>query len=278
MANPVIRYQVFEPEATAGQGLIVYPNEIAGGLGDEHGLRAQIVADTVKVPVLAYERLFSTDETGAQFSLGIRQYVNKNYAHIHAATARALGKIIDREDSQSPLLLLGQSFGAAEVIGLTRAEVLPVREFVATDPPGLRDIAPFKAEFWDYGYGMFASEKGKPDSDDDHKQLSEGYDRATMLKRILANTVAFSGVLRTTHTLDDLLAIAAYQPAVSGDIVFPEHTFTATPEQHRQIIDLIDRVRPLSGHDFRARILPGTYHTSFNNPELLGQLVANRLT
>ncbi len=278
MANPVIRYQVFEPKETTTPGLIVFPNEIAGGLEDEHGVRAQIVANTVGTPVLAYERLFSTAGTDARFSLGLRQYVNKNYAHIHAASARALGKIIDREDSQASLLLLGQSFGAAEVIGLTRTEILPVQELVATDPPGLRDIAPVKAELWDYGYGMFASEKDKPDGEDDYTQLSDNYNRATMLKRIVANTIAFSGVLRTTHTLDDLLAIVSSQPAVSGDIVFPEHTFTATTELHRQIIDNIDRVRPLSGHDFRARILPGTYHTSFNNPELLGQLAANRLT
>jgi hypothetical protein len=277
MANPAIRYQVFEPRVNAELGLIVFPNEIAGGLQDDHGARAQVVADTVGTPVLAYERLFSTAETGAHFSPSIRQYINANYAHIHAATAHALDRIIGREDSQAPLLLLGQSFGAAEVIGLTRTEILPVQELVATDPPGLRAIAPFKAELWDYGYGMFASEKDKPDDEESHKQLSDGYDRATMLKRILANTIAFSGVLRTTHTLDDLLAIAASQPTVSGDVVFPEHTFTATTELHEQIIDDIDRIRSLSGHDFRARILPGTYHTSFNNPELLGQLAANRL-
>lgn len=266
----MLRYEVVEPQAdVVNSGLIIMPNEIMAGLGDYHTARAHDVADLTGMPVLAYERPFSASQR--IFSLSERRNITHNAAQIQASTARELGRAIDLETGGN-LYVTGHSGGASEAIGITASDVLPVKHLVVTDPAAIRRSTPIKAEAGDYGIYTIFVDRDKPKDIDNHppKKHPTGFETVT---RTLGEICTYSAYWRSKDSKTALMYILGNQPETAVNVYFPEFTFTAKPEYLREFAEELNDFRD----NFKAEVLPGLYHSYFNDYKRFARLLAKSL-
>lgn len=273
----MLKYTLVEPrpELPAMNGLIIMPNEIMAGLEDFHSARAHDVADATGMPVLAYERPLSA--SSATFDLSLRRHFTQNAASIQADTARQLVVDAGRE-SRADLYVTGHSAGASEAIGITATGILPIKHGVFTDPAAIRESFPVKAEAVDYGVYTIFTERRKPkDYFTDRKmnhQPEVHPSSSESLRRVLGEISIHSAYWRSADTKKALFRILGELPDTTINVYFPEHTFTATPEQLQELTEGLSGYR----NNFKAEVLPGQYHSYFDDYKRFGRLVATALS
>lgn len=273
-----LRYGLYSHEGQPEDKVVLYPNDIAGGLDDYHGERAEVISRLLGMPVLAYERALSSEYTQARFDLGLRSSIARNPAEFHARTASAIARIIQRLTPSAELIALGHSAGASEAIGLTATEILPVTDLVATDPAGIRHSFPVYAELVEYGLYQISGESEKPDT-----QLTFDFkckpDGSKIAKRVIYNIAMYSRYWRGDSTCNALAHIATDQTETAASVVFPSHTFTARPKTLEKIANTLTVLRPTDvSASFTVKVDPETYHSTYDNPEVLAGIVSEHLS
>lgn len=272
-----LNYAVYSAEGFTEDRVAIYPNDIAGGLGDYHAERAEVLSQVLAMPVLAYERPYSTDETGMTINLGLRRNIARNHATLHSKTAEAIAKILQRLVPDATVIALGHSAGASEVIGVTASEVLPIRDLFVTDPAGMRKSLPVYSELIEYGLYQLFGETDKP-VDQTAYEFTCQPSTQDMAIRVLHNIATYGRHWRDNATLRALHEIATTLPSVSATVVLPAHTFTAGRSTFDKIVSDFANIRPGTyQRPFNVVLDERGYHSTYDNPNVFGAIALQHL-
>ncbi len=248
------------------------PNEIAANLGDYHTARATDVANETGMTVLAYERRYSGAHQRPRRSA--RKKLLNNGDAIYGNTAEQLAAILQKEGDPD-VIMAGHSAATFDAIGVTKAEILPTKLLVATDPPGLRKAAPL-AELTDYIFYKACQETRRPENAKlkfTNAPPQETPGGSTMLKRALNELIVTGAVGKTPRNANGLAYIAESMPETAAAVFFPEHSFTANIDLFLSLKKELTALRDPQAAPFDVAIFAGQYHCYFDNYKLFGSLI-----
>ncbi len=281
-------YEVFMPkiEGTAQNqtDLVVMPSILGGNLRDKAdssrvsdlGQRAQTLAETLQIPVLALQRLSPDDLRSRKHVLGLpKAYDPSEYTQIVAQEAAMISKV-GEQLNRDKISLVGASAGAER--GLAHVESgLPYRSLFLFDPTAMhKDSATRNFTRWAtvQARTVIQDITGRADMPNEHPLPYRAEGQISGLDDMAIHRIIWTGAqsLRTIEKLAGL-EIDGMEDS-STRLLVPAESFNFANGQVAGVVEMLSAIARGAKSDFTAELVQAP-HRAADDPVRLVHMVTS---